>query len=96
VDPLFKADEVPYYVEDSGAKCLITHLEKDEIAGKLPSEVDVINVREVQEVCESDEFEKSLEYMILKKMNLHCFIYLGFHFHSQGCDAYNGLLSYVP
>lgn len=50
VDPLFKADEVPYYVEDSGAKCLITHLEKDEIAGKLPSEVDVINVREVQEV----------------------------------------------
>jgi len=48
-------------------------LEKDEIAGKLPSEVDVINVREVQEVCESDEFENLLKYMILKKMNLHCF-----------------------
>lgn len=75
VDPLFKADEVPYYVEDSGAKCLITHLEKDEIAGKLPSEVDVINVREVQEVCESDEFEKSLEIYDFEENELALLLY---------------------
>jgi len=66
---------VPYYVEDSGAKCLITHLEKDEIAGKLPSEVDVINVREVQEVCESDEFEKSLEIYDFEENELALLLY---------------------
>jgi len=35
-----------------------------------------------------------LKYMILKKMNLHCFYIPRVPLPLQGCDAYNGLLSY--
>lgn len=44
VDPLYKADEVVYYVEDSNARCLITHLEEDSIT--LPDSLltDIINI----------------------------------------------------
>lgn len=55
VDPLFKADEVPYYIKDSGSKCIITYLEKEEIDGGLTSEFDLINAKEIEEVCEKDD-----------------------------------------
>lgn len=49
VDPLLKANEVKYYIEDSGAVCLLTHLKTTEI--EAASNTDIINI---------DEFEKEL------------------------------------
>jgi len=75
VDPLFKADEVPYYIQDSGSKCLITHLEKEEIVGGLTSEIDVINVKEIREVCEKDDFEEPLPMYDFKEDELALLLY---------------------
>ncbi|WP_265444049.1 class I adenylate-forming enzyme family protein [Acetivibrio straminisolvens] len=75
VDPLFKADEVPYYIKDSASKCLVTHLEKEEIVGALTSEVDVVNVREIQEICEKDEFEKPLSMYDFEENELALLLY---------------------
>jgi len=44
VDPLFKADEVKYYLEDSGARCLFTHLNGTEV--EAPANTDIINIDE--------------------------------------------------
>ncbi len=44
VDPLYKANEVVYYVEDSGAKCLITHLNEDSIDLPENIEANIMNI----------------------------------------------------
>ncbi|HEY9061761.1 MAG TPA: class I adenylate-forming enzyme family protein [Pseudobacteroides sp.] len=46
IDPLYKSYEVLYYIEDSGAKCLVTHLNNTEI--DLPENIktDVVNINE--------------------------------------------------
>lgn len=54
VDPLFKADELSYYIQDSGSKCLITHLNENEIRNGMDKELDIINVREIEDVCQKD------------------------------------------
>lgn len=51
IDPLFKADELSYYVEDSGSKCLITHLDEADIKIGLEHEVEIINIKEIEDVC---------------------------------------------
>jgi long-chain acyl-CoA synthetase len=56
VDPLFKAGELPYYINDSGSKCLITYLQKEDIQLDPGLAVDIIHVGEVEKVCNKDEF----------------------------------------
>ncbi len=55
VDPLFKADEVPYYIQDSDAQCLITYLDKNEFETSLESNVDFININEINDVCKKNK-----------------------------------------
>jgi long-chain acyl-CoA synthetase len=42
VDPLFKANEVIYYLEDSGARCLFTHLKSNEV--ETAANTEIINI----------------------------------------------------
>ncbi|MFP4661867.1 MAG: class I adenylate-forming enzyme family protein [Halanaerobiales bacterium] len=48
VDPLFKTDELDYYIKDSGARCLITHLDENSIE-TLKGEIEVINIEEIKD-----------------------------------------------
>lgn len=75
VDPLFKAEEVPYYIKDSGSKCIVTYLEKEEIEGGLTSKVDVINVSEIQEVCEKNDYQQTLPMYDFKEDELALLLY---------------------
>ncbi len=45
VDPLFKPNEVIYYIRDSGAKCLVTYLEKEDIEPQEGLVYDIVNVK---------------------------------------------------
>lgn len=58
VDPLFKANEVIYYLEDSNAKCLFTHLKSNEI--DLPENVstDIINIKDYEYEVLNFSFEE--------------------------------------
>jgi long-chain acyl-CoA synthetase len=51
VDPLFKAGELPYYINDSRTQCLITYLKPEEIEVQPGSTLDIIQVAEVEQVC---------------------------------------------
>lgn len=51
VDPLFKAGELPYYIEDSRTNCLITYLKKEALPLGSDPALEVINAAEVEEVC---------------------------------------------
>ncbi|KNY26966.1 class I adenylate-forming enzyme family protein [Pseudobacteroides cellulosolvens] len=48
VDPLYKAGELIYYLQDSGSKCLITYLEEKDIQAELKDgneiDADIINI----------------------------------------------------
>lgn len=57
IDPLFKANEVTYYLEDSGAKCLLTHLKSADI--DLPTNVktEIININEFEEEVRTYVYE---------------------------------------
>jgi long-chain acyl-CoA synthetase len=51
IDPLFTAEEVPYYIQDSCSKCIFTYLEKDQLEGVAKSGVEVINADEIEKIC---------------------------------------------
>jgi len=48
VDPLFKAPELPYYINDSGAKCIISYLKKNEITALTDTRAEILNVTEIE------------------------------------------------
>lgn len=50
IDPLFKADELNYYIKDSDSKYLITHLPVTELILSAEVSVKVIHVTEVEAV----------------------------------------------
>ncbi|MEJ6951884.1 class I adenylate-forming enzyme family protein [Natronospora cellulosivora (SeqCode)] len=50
IDPLFKVDELDYYLEDSESISLITHLSEAEYKHSLKSEVEIIEIKEIEEV----------------------------------------------
>ncbi|MDP4183062.1 MAG: class I adenylate-forming enzyme family protein [Bacillota bacterium] len=60
VDPLFKANELIYYLRDSASKCLITHLENKDISAETENETDikcdVINIKVFNENLSSLDF----------------------------------------
>ncbi|MFW6022143.1 MAG: class I adenylate-forming enzyme family protein [Halanaerobiaceae bacterium] len=58
IDPLFKADELNYYIEDSDARCLITHLEEG-INDKFENKIEVINIKKIEKLNKQD---KNKEY----------------------------------
>jgi long-chain acyl-CoA synthetase len=50
VDPLFRAHELDYYMKDSGAKLVISHLQKSEIQAVSKVATILMNVSEIEEV----------------------------------------------
>ncbi|TYQ16384.1 UNVERIFIED_CONTAM: long-chain acyl-CoA synthetase [Acetivibrio alkalicellulosi] len=54
IDPLFKADELKYYINDSGSKCLITHLDRSIVKNLVDTEIEVFEVKEIEEAYKSD------------------------------------------
>ncbi|HEX2954110.1 MAG TPA: class I adenylate-forming enzyme family protein [Bacillota bacterium] len=50
VDPLFRAHELDYYMKDSGAKLVISHLQKAEIQAVSKVATILMNVFEIEEV----------------------------------------------
>jgi|GEM_PF-420265 len=61
IDPLYKANEVLYYIEDSGAKCLFTHLKSSEI--ELPDSLkcEIVHIKDYENeiqsfACEEHDF----------------------------------------
>ncbi len=54
VDPLFRASELPYYINDSEAKCIISHLKKEVITATTDTSVEILNVTEIETFLEED------------------------------------------
>ncbi len=46
IDPLFKPNEIIYYIEDSNAKCLFTHLKTTDMDTVVKEMTEVININE--------------------------------------------------
>lgn len=77
VDPLFKAGELPYYITDSGSKCLVTYLQKEDIQLDPGLTVDIIHVSEIEKICNkpfSSEFS-GLEMYHFPKDELALLLY---------------------
>ncbi|MFP4015583.1 MAG: class I adenylate-forming enzyme family protein [Halanaerobiales bacterium] len=80
VDPLFKAEEVDYYIEDSAAKSLITHLNKGSI-DSLKEKTDVINIEEVKDYLKenlkgnTDKFKLDPDFYDYDKDELAMLLY---------------------
>lgn len=66
VDPLFKPGELPYYINDSRSKCLITYLQPENTQFEPGTEPDIVNILEVEEVCKN-----SLSTIIAKQEMYH-------------------------
>lgn len=70
VDPLYKAGEIIYYLQDSGSKCMITHLEEKDIIAELKDkddiDADIINIeayrKELDNVTCEDEKDEYYNY----------------------------------
>lgn len=60
VNPLYKPLEINYYVKDSGAKCLITYLNKAELQIDKEMEIEVLNVSEIEALCEVEDFPEDM------------------------------------
>jgi len=58
VDPLYKAHEVLYYIEDSGAKCLFTHLKNTDI--ELPDKLkcEIIHIKDYETEIKDFKYEE--------------------------------------
>lgn len=77
VDPLFKPCELNYYVKDSDSKCLITYLKKEDVPLEEGLEVDIINVREIEEACKIPlaDYSRVEEYYNFEEDDLAMLIY---------------------
>ncbi len=54
VDPLFRASELPYYINDSEARCIISHLKQDEIKTVCATSSEILNVTEIETILKDD------------------------------------------
>lgn len=74
VDPLFKANEVIYYLEDSGAKCLITHLKSVDINLTENVKTDIININDFNDEIKEYVYENK-EFYCYKEDELALLLY---------------------
>lgn len=74
VDPLFKANEVLYYIEDSGAKCLFTHLKSNEIELSENVKCDIVNIKDYEEEIKNSSYEEK-EFYNYKEDELAMLLY---------------------
>lgn len=58
VDPLYKANEVTYYIEDSGAKCLFTHLNCTEIEMPENLKYEIVHIKEYETEVQNFSYEE--------------------------------------
>jgi long-chain acyl-CoA synthetase len=77
VDPLFRAAELPYYLNDSGAKCIISHLNKTEITAVTDSSAEILNVAEIETLLAKDDpsFNRDYEPHRYKEGDLALLLY---------------------
>lgn len=55
VDPLFRGHELEYYIADSGARCVISHLQESEVRSIFDFSAKYINSLELEEVLYGEE-----------------------------------------
>ncbi|MDQ2086120.1 class I adenylate-forming enzyme family protein [Herbivorax sp. ANBcel31] len=67
IDPLYKADELPYYIEDSGSSCIVTHLKKKSVEDVYKGDVEIFEEEEIRQVY------KNTDKSICKKINMYEF-----------------------
>ncbi|NLL05074.1 MAG: acyl--CoA ligase [Clostridiaceae bacterium] len=58
IDPLYKANEVLYYIEDSKAKGLFTHLSNSQIELPLNMKTNIIDIKEFEIEVQSSKYEE--------------------------------------
>ena len=51
LDPLTTAAGLTYYLEDTAAKCLLTHLGKDQLQGHVPEGVHIFGLQKIESFC---------------------------------------------
>ncbi len=54
VDPLFRASELPYYINDSNACCIISHLDHEEISAGVDKSPQILNAAEIEAILKED------------------------------------------
>jgi len=62
VDPLYKANELLYYIEDSKAKGLFTHLNSTDIQLEENTKCNIINIKEYEDEVANFEYEENKFY----------------------------------
>lgn len=55
VDPLFRAHELEYYIKDSRARCVITHINETELRSLFHVSVEIMNVSQIEDVLYGEE-----------------------------------------
>lgn len=55
VDPLFRAHELGYYIDDSGARCVITHVQETELRSLFKISAEIISINEIEKVLYEDD-----------------------------------------
>lgn len=75
VDPLFKPNEVAYYIKDSGAKCLITYLQQGDIEPGQGLEFDLLNVKALEEGADSTDYAADEDFHSYNENDLAMLLY---------------------
>ncbi|HHX18009.1 MAG TPA: long-chain fatty acid--CoA ligase [Clostridium sp.] len=50
IDPLYKVDELPYYLKDSGASCIFTYLDKESVKEVYQGEIGIFEDEEIRQI----------------------------------------------
>lgn len=74
IDPLYKANEVLYYIEDSGAKGLFTHLNSADIELQENVKCNIVNIKEYESEVQNFVYEEK-DFYSYKENELALLIY---------------------
>lgn len=55
IDPLYKADELPYYIKDSGASLIFTHLDKESVKKVYQGEVEIFEEGDIRRIYKNTQ-----------------------------------------
>jgi long-chain acyl-CoA synthetase len=90
VDPLYKANEVLYYIKDSGAKCLITYLEEKDILLEPDLKTEILNINILENALKDFIFNTGMEFYNYKENELAMLLYT-----SGSTSAPKGVMLYA-
>lgn len=77
IDPLYKANELPYYIKDSGSLGIFTHLDKKSIKDLYQGEIEIFEEEELRQIYKDidEEIDKKIDMYKFDKDELAMLLY---------------------